>query len=141
MTKEEPEKLRDIDSYKKICERMVDDDLDLTETKGSHHYCKLNGLSNFHILSNYSVDPMHDLLEGAVPFALGNIFEYCFKNKVFNLSQLQKMIQFFNYGFLNKRNIPSKLRIDGKNHGQNATQLNCLITHLPFILFYYKNKL
>lgn len=84
---------------------------------------------------------MHDLLEGIVPFALSCIFEYAFKNKVFNLSQLQNMIQFYNYGFLNKRNIPSKLRIDSKNLGQNATQLYCLATHIPFILFPYKNQL
>lgn len=142
LTKEVPEKLRDIDSYNEICTRIIEEEnLDLTETKGVREYCKLNDLKNFHIFSNYSVDPMHDLLEGVAPFTLSCIFEYCFKNKVFNLSQLQNMIQFYNYGFLNKRNIPSKIRIDSKNLGQNATQLYCLITHIPFILFSYKNQL
>lgn len=142
LTKEDPEKLRDIESYNEICARILEEkNMDLTETKGIKRYCKLNDLDNFHIFSNYTVDPMHDLLEGAVPFALNIIFEYSLEKKVFSLSQLQNMIQFYNYGYLNKRNIPSKLKIESKNLGQNATQLYCLITNIPFILFQHKNKL
>lgn len=142
MTKEDPEKLRNLDSYNEICARLIgEENVEPNETKGIQKYCKLNELSYFHIFSNYSVDPMHDLLEGAVPFALHFIFEHSFKAKLFNLTQLQNMIQFYNYGFLNRRNIPSKLRIESKNLGQNATQLYCLITYIPFILNEYRNEL
>lgn len=39
------------------------------------------------------------------------------------------------------KNKPSKLNIDKKNVGQNASQALCLISHLPFILFPFKEKL
>lgn len=128
LTEEDPEKLRDIASYDTVCARILEDeDLDLTKTKGIQRYCKLNDLKSFHIFSNYTVDPMHDLLEGAVPFTLHVVFEHCIEKKLFNLPQL--------------RNIPSKLRIDSKNLGQNATQLYCLMKHIPFILKQYENDL
>lgn len=142
LTFDDLSKLRDIESYNQICARIqTENNLDATETKGIKSYCKLNDLSSFHIFKNYSVDPMHDLLEGLVPFALHALFDYCFKRKLFNLSHLQNLIQFYNYGFLNKRNIPSKLRIESRNLGQNATQLNCLISNIAFILYPYKNEL
>lgn len=142
LTKENSDKLRNIQSYDQICARILsEDNLDATETKGIRYYCKLNDLSNFHILQNYSVDIMHDILEGAVPFTLHAIFEYAFNKKIFNLSHLQNMVQFFNYGFLKKRNIPSKLKIEPKNLGQNATQLYCLATNIAFILYPFKNEL
>lgn len=142
LTKEDPSKLRDIESYNEMCAKIAEyDNLDLTETIGIKQYCKLNDLSNFHILKNYSVDPMHDLLEGAVPFALHRIFEYCLKKKLFDSSHLKNLIQFFNYGYLNKRNIPSKIKLDSKNLGQNATQLHCLILNISFIFYPYKNEL
>lgn len=142
MTKENPNKLRNIESYKKICDQIIMGDISSSsETNGIREYCRLNDLSNFHIFKNYAVDPMHDLLEGVVPFALHRIFEYCLKKKIFDLSQLRNMIQFYNYGVLNKRNIPSKLKIDSRNLGQNATQLCCLILNIPFILYPYKNDL
>lgn len=51
------------------------------------------------------------------------------------------MIQFFNYGLLNKKSIPSKLRMERKNLGQSASQVHCLMLNIPFILFPYKKKL
>lgn len=142
LAKEDSSKLRDIDSYNEMCLRILaESNLDPTETKGIREYCKLNDLPSFHIFQNYTVDPLHDLLEGAVPFALHIIFDHCLEKKLFNLNELQNRIQFYNYGPLNKRNIPSKLRMMAKNLGQNATQLHCLMLNIPFILHQYKNHL
>lgn len=142
LTEEAPYKLRDIETYNRICARFHgSEDIDATESKGVKYYCQLNDLENFHIFENYSVDLMHDLLEGVVSFAIKHIFEYAIGKKLFNLQLLQNMIQFFNYGPLNKRNIPSKLKITSKNMGQNATQLYCLVLNLPFILVQFKKEL
>lgn len=142
LTTDDLSKLRNIEIYNQMCARIQSEEkLDATETKGIKYYCKLNDLSSFHIFKNYSVDPMHDLLEGLVPFALHAVFEYCFEKKLFSSSHLQNMIQFYNYGFLNKRNIPSKLKTDSRNLGQNATQLNCLISNIAFVLNPYKAQL
>lgn len=37
-----------------------------------------------------------------------------------------------------EKNAPSKIRLDKKNLGQNASQAKCLILHLPYILFQFK---
>lgn len=143
-TKENASKLRTIEAYDSMCARIsTEDDLSATETKGIRSYCKLNDLSNFHIFENYTVDAMHDILEGVVPFTLRIVFEHCLGKKMFNLSTLQNMIQYYNYGYLNKRNIPSKLKMGplSTNLGQNSTQLYCLITNLPFILYGHKDEL
>lgn len=142
LSREDPSKLRDIESYNKICARILDEqDLTATETKCIRSYCKLNDLPNFHIFANYTVDAMHDILEGAVPYTLHIIFEYCLEKKILKLVELQNMIQSYNYGYLNKRNIPSKLKMKSTNLGQNSTQLYCLITNLPFILYGYRDRL
>lgn len=142
LTKEDPSKLRKIDSYNKMCSRIqTESDLDLTATQGIHKYCILNDLPNFHIFENYTVDSMHDLLEGAVPFTLHIVFNYCFEKKLFNQRDLNNMIQFYNYGTQNKRNVPSKLKLTSKSLGQNATQLRCLMLNIPFILIQHRNEL
>ncbi|XP_055309646.1 uncharacterized protein LOC129573284, partial [Sitodiplosis mosellana] len=141
MSKEDTSKLRKSGSYNETCARLLKEELDATESKGVRLYCKLNDLQSFHMLENYTVDILHDLLEGAVPFTLHVIFDYCFENKLFKEFELQNMIQCFNYGPLNKKNIPSKLRMISKNLGQNATQLHCLMKNIPFILIEYIDKL
>lgn len=40
-----------------------------------------------------------------------------------------------------EKNKPSQLKIKKKTLGQNASQSQCLVLHIPFILYNYKNKL
>lgn len=49
--------------------------VDVRETMGYKEYCPLNDLRHFHILDNMTVDIMHDLCEGAIPFLLTNAFK------------------------------------------------------------------
>lgn len=53
--------------------------------------------------------------------------------KIANENELIRRIRDHVYGSLNSKNKPSKLNINRKNLGQNATQIYCIITHLPFI--------
>lgn len=114
--------------------------LNLTETKGIKSACLLNNMPNFHILSNVTVDLMHDVFEGIVGYLLEEVFKYCIKENIATVDQLQSLVDNYYYGCLWK-NKPSKINIDKKNMGQNASQALCLIFHLPFILFTFKEKL
>lgn len=115
--------------------------LSLTESFGIKSACYLNTLDNFHILSNISVDLMHDIFEGCAGFLIVEVFKYCIANKIATLEQIQTLVECFPYGDLWKKNVPSKLGLEKKNLGQNASQMRCLILHLPFILFPFKNEL
>lgn len=141
MTSEDPDSIRDVESYNIICGNLSKSNNDLKISKGVKQYCILNDLNHFHMLENYTVDIMHDLLEGTVPFLLENLFKYCVKGKnLFSLKKLQNMVKFFDYGYLNKKSVPSKIKLEG-NLGQSASQMHCLIKNIPFILFHYKNEL
>lgn len=112
----------------------------LTESKGIKSPCALNSLSNFHILSNVSVDLMHDIFEGCAGFLLEQVFNYCVEKKIASIDNLRSLVHCFDYG-IKRDKIPSKLNLEKKNVGQNATQAKCLMMNLPFILFRYQNEL
>lgn len=84
---------------------------------------------------------MHDVFEGIIGFSLEQLFIYCIKEKIASLKELQTLVECYNYGQMSKQNIPSKLMTEKKNLGQNASQAKCLILHLPFILYRFKDQL
>lgn len=141
-TSEQKKYLRNITDYNKTIEKIGSGGtVDLTETKGIKQYCVLNELKYFHILDNMSVDIMHDIFEGIAAFLLKDIFEYCSANGIIPSKKLQSMIESYNYGTLSKKNVPSKLCIEKKNLGQNASQLQCLFAHVGIIFFKYRSEL
>lgn len=139
--REDQSKLRTIDSYNQIVNRIENSSkIDFKETRGIKMKCVLNELQHFHILKNLSVDPMHDLNEGVVPFALKQLFMHMIRFKILSEDELTKKIQYFDHGFLNQRNIPSEVSFDKANLGQNATQNRCLLQNIPFIFWEYRDN-
>lgn len=132
--------LRTEESYNKILSSIKDRKFDLTMSKGIKLFCSMNHLKYFHITQNLSVNLDHDLNEGIIPFTLKKLFVYCIDNHLISLNELENRISAFNYGYLNKKNIPSILCMDKKNLNQNASQLYCLVTNIPFILSHLKNE-
>lgn len=120
--------------------QMDPDSVDLKQTLGIKRYCVLNELNYFHILDNYNVDIMHDLLEGAVPFVLTQVFLYCFNESIFSENRLKNLLFFYDYGKLNTHNIPPVISVNKRNLGQNASQTKCLIQNLPLILNDYRDN-
>lgn len=109
------------------------------ETKGVKYYCVLNDLENFHVIDNPTCDITHDHNEGSIPYLLKYFFESCTKLKCFEADHLNFMFQFHEYGWLNRKNIPSQIHLDKRSLGQNATQSICLFRNLPFVLFRFKD--
>lgn len=115
--------------------------VDSTTACGLKRYCALNDLHYFHILENQSVDIMHDLNEGVIPYLLKHLFAYCNSEKIIKENALMQLIQYHDYGILNRRNIPSQINLDKSNLNQNASQSLCLFQNIPFILHQFREKL
>lgn len=83
--KENPANWRTVNSYNKALKCIENsENVDFKETRGVKMKCVLNELQNFHILKNWSVDIMHDLNEGVVPFALHLLFSEQCSHSLFN---------------------------------------------------------
>lgn len=110
--------------------------LPLSETFGIANYCVLNDLNFYHIIDNRSQDIMHDIYEGAMPFILHLFFERLIEHKIITAKEIEEKITSFDYGLLERKNKPSKLCLSKKNLNQNASQMHCLMRHIPFIFVY-----
>lgn len=133
MVKEDTSLLRTIENYEshlKIVENS--EKVIFSETKGVKRKCALNKLNNFHILKNKSVDIMHDLNEGCIPFLLKHLFQHLISKKVLSEDELQKKIQFFDFGRYSKNPL-SIVMLKKDNLNQNAATLMKLFRHIGFI--------
>lgn len=140
--KEMPSKRRTKQSYaEQLTTIQNSEKVDLKSTKGIKRCCELNRLKYYHMLETMTPDIMHDLNEGIIPFLLRKIFKYCISKKIIGEDELKSKIQFHDYGFKNRTNSPSILRMDKGNLNQNATQSLCLFRHIPFILYSLREKL
>lgn len=142
MTRENTDKIRTKESYKAQI-KIVDESekVNFTETKGVKFYCQLSDLKYFDVIQNPTADIMHDICEGMIPFALKILFEFCINSHLLSLVELNWMVQFFDYGWLSRKNLPSEIKLKKRALGQNASQSLCLFRNLPFILFNYREKL
>lgn len=139
---EQLSELRTIEKYEGSLQMLAEcTKVNYAQTKGIRMSCDLNKLNSFHVVQNYCIDIMHDLNEGVVPFLMKLIFNHCIEKKIFTRSTIITKSQYFDYGKINKKNIPSQLNLEKDNLNQNASQSICLFRHLPFILYEYENQL
>ncbi|CAI5671395.1 unnamed protein product [Oreochromis niloticus] len=126
--------LRSRELHIEHCNALSEDPA-LTSVYGVKRSCVLNSLEYFHSTDNYAVDIMHDLLEGVVQYELKLFFQYMIKNGYISSSTLLDRIQTFNYGFVERKNKPSGLKIDdnSKHLGLNAIQSLCILRNTPLI--------
>lgn len=137
-----PEKMRKKSDYDSIVVHLIDNENpDFKESKGVKKYCVFNDLQNFHILNNCSVDVMHDVNEGVVPFFIKFLFERIIQKKITSASELQALCRDHNYGWFWKKYKPLSIKFERKNLNQNAMQSYCLMLNLPFILIDFRPKL
>lgn len=100
-------------------------------------YSVWNELHLYHVTENYSVDPMHDILEGVCRYDmlfLLNIFIN--KMKLFTIEQLNFRISTFNYGPYNQTK-PPLLRSDlfqQKTIKMSAVEMFYFVKHFSLII-------
>lgn len=104
-------------------------------TFGVSNYSVLNDLNFFHTIENRSQDIMHDVYEGAMPFILNLFLKYLVKHEIITTKGIEDKISSFDYGILERKNVPSKFYFK-KNLNQNASQMRCLMRHVPFIFIH-----
>eukprot|EP00102_Acyrthosiphon_pisum_P011772 XP_008180637.1 PREDICTED: uncharacterized protein LOC103308656 [Acyrthosiphon pisum] len=95
------ENLRNIDNY--------NDDVNTKNVAltGIVESCIWNNVNSFHVVYNYSVDLMHDLLEGVCNYDMSSIIRnFILEFKYFSLEALNNRIQFFDYGPSEIKNRP-----------------------------------
>ncbi|KYN29134.1 hypothetical protein ALC57_01437, partial [Trachymyrmex cornetzi] len=79
------------------------------KTFGIKENCVFHVIPNYHITQNFSVDPMHDLLEGICRYDLAKILNNLInKEKFFTLDTLNERINCFNHAF--DSNVPPPLQ-------------------------------
>lgn len=141
LTTPQPNKYRDRSNYHEAIQIIKNSgDVNFKDTKGISEYCVLNDLQYLHILDNWTGDIMHDLCEGTIRVLLDKFFELGIKNKVFSEYQIRSYVSNFDFGVLNSRFIPSIVKLGTKNLNQSASQMKCLMQHIPYIFYSYKNN-
>lgn len=137
---EDSSKIRKIDEYNRVIKHIENCiDVDFKESKGIKMKCILNDLQYFHTLTNWSVDIMHDLNEGIVPFAGKELFLKLIELNLYSVERLNDWVMHFDYGLLNQRNHPSCISLEKTHLHQNASQNKCLLQHIPFIFWKHRN--
>lgn len=103
---------------------------------GVQSECALNNLDFFDFLDCPSVDIMHELLEGIVPYELKLVLLQLISLDCFSLKEVNDRILAHNFGYLESKNRPSPIKLDGVGNkiGQKAAQCWCLIRFLPVII-------
>lgn len=125
--------LRTKDNHTAHCQEMSNNPL-LPYVFGVKSSCLLNSLTYFHTTENFSVDVMHDVLEGVAQYELKLLFLYL-KEQHLTLGELNLRIQSFDYGFMEKNNRPVAVNLGGESNdlGLNAIQTWCLLRNVPLM--------
>lgn len=71
MTKEDASLIRTVESYTNSLQRAQTEPTQ-RHYEGVKSHCFLNEIEHFHIMENITVDIMHDILEGVIPFTIEN---------------------------------------------------------------------
>lgn len=118
--------------------QTVRENPNLTHCFGVKRSCPLTDkLNNFHFVSGYPPDVLHDLFEGIVPRELALCFQIFTKKKYFNLTVLNELITRFPYKGSDKANSPQEIPqnyINRKTIGGNAHENWALMQLLPLIV-------
>lgn len=103
--------------------------------------CVLNKIQGFHVTENFSLDPMHIVLEGIIPVELSCIlYNLINVKKLFKLAELNSsMLTFCSKNFVDKKNKPPEINsIDpftgSMSPSMKAMQMWMLCRYLPLII-------
>lgn len=129
-------KIRTEELVEECVEILNENPTALTDTKGVMS-CLYNRLESYNMYANVSLDVM----QGVIPSFLVIFFEYCISIRIATEQDLIRRLRDFDYGALFADKKPSLLGLKKPHLGQNASQLYCLILHLPFIFYDMKQKL
>ncbi|CAI5668325.1 unnamed protein product [Oreochromis niloticus] len=125
--------LRGKDLFEMHCNELQSEPQKLS-VFGLKHNSTLNNLQFFHVCHNFSLDIMHDILEGVAQYEIKLLMEYLSEN-VLSKNDLLSRVYAFDYGYLERKNRPTRINLDssGNSIGLNSMQTLCLVRNLPLI--------
>lgn len=93
-----------------------------------------NSLQFFHVTHNFSLDIMHDILEGVAQYEMKLLFGYI-SDFFLPKPDLFSRIYAFDYGYLERKNRPTRVNLDssGNSIGLNSIQTLCLVRNIPLL--------
>lgn len=130
---------RTIENYEKQLTDVLNGTKTVSDT-GITDMCCLNVLGYWHVTQNFSVDCMHDILEGWGSLELRLILrQFILIDKFFTLSLLNARLKSFVCGSCDIKNKPTALTREqlnkpGGSTGQSASQMWCFIRILPLLI-------
>jgi hypothetical protein len=84
-----------------------------SRTFGVQSECELNKLQYYNFLNSPTVDIMHDVLEGVVPYEIKIVLKKLIRLGCFSLETVNLRLQAHNFGYLESKNRPTLIRLDG----------------------------
>lgn len=125
--------LRNLNNYNAD---VITNDSSLT---GIKEMCTWNDVHSFSVVNNFSVDIMHDLLEGVFKYDLALILNHLiYYSKYISLENLNNRIETFNYGPVDIRNRPTLITEDNlkrqKTIKMTASEMLCFSKYLGLII-------
>lgn len=113
------------------CQKMEENPR-LPYVMGVKKACILNSLQYFSTCENFSVDIMHDILEGVAQYEIKLILLHVI-DRYPTLKDVDRRIRSFNYMKQTNKPPTVKLLEDSNDLGLNAIQSWCLLRNLPLI--------
>lgn len=104
---------------------------------GINELCIFNEVPNFNVVENIVCDFMHDIPEGVARYDMALIINTLITGKIFSLDFLNKRIQLFNYGFIERKNKPPMISINNLKNGciiMSASEMLCLVRYFSFMI-------
>ena len=100
---------------------------------GIKHGCIFNSLRYFHVMDNFAVDAMHDLLEGIVPLEMSLVLLALQADGYITLDEFNKLLTEFEFDLSDLNSRPTTFSTFGRLK-MTASECWCLVRNLPFIM-------
>ena len=100
---------------------------------GIKNGCILNDLKSFHVMENYVLDAMHDILEGVAPVEIGAILDTLCDAGYFSLSEFNLLVRAFDFCPEDENSSPNTFATLSTLK-MSASECWCLMRNLPCIV-------
>lgn len=108
---------------------------------GVKEVCVFNNIPSFHVTQNYSVDLMHDILEGVCHYDMIEILDhFIFRRKYFSLETLNFKMSVFDYSSVDLRNKPPLISENFRKKGKlsmSASEMLCFVKFFALLVGEY----
>jgi len=133
--------LRTREVYDSHCKTLTGSEIS-SHVFGVKSVCVLSKLKYYHPAENYTVDIMHDILEGVAPYEVNLLLrDFIITKKIITVEEFNRMVKCFDYGKLMSSSKPSEIVLSklqsSTGLGQHSHQMLVLMYVLPLILSQY----